>query len=111
MAGTLNIFTRTLAAGNSLAFTGGEGLHSISVLCKTDNSGAAGITVLGTLSVGGTASNSITILAHESGINDAKFQLTHGGTISSSAFAVDTVYPIGVRKVVQTTGYVYILHR
>ena len=51
------------------------------------------------------------ILAHESGINDAKFQLTHGGTISSSAFAVDTVYPIGVRKVVQTTGYVYILHR
>ena len=66
MAGTLNIFTRTLAAGNSLAFTGGEGLHSISVLCKTDNSGAAGITVLGTLSVGGTASNSITLLANES---------------------------------------------
>ena len=66
MAGTLNVFTRTLSAADSLAITGGDGLQYISILCKTDNSGANGITVLGTNSVAGVASNTITLLANES---------------------------------------------
>ena len=35
-----------------------------------------------------------------------------GGTLPSSALLVDTVYPIGVKKVViGSSGVVYILHR
>ena len=66
MAGTTNIFTRTLAAGNSITITGNDGVSQVSILCKTDNSGSNGITVLGTQTVGGVASNTITLLANES---------------------------------------------
>jgi len=66
MAGTTNVFTRTMAAGNTITITGNDGVSQVSILCKTDNSGAAGITVLGTETVGGVAPNSITLLADES---------------------------------------------
>ncbi len=66
MAGTTNVFTRTLAAGNSITISGNDGVSQVSILCKTDNSGSNGITVLGTQTVGGTAPNSITLLANES---------------------------------------------
>ena len=66
MAGTTNVFTRTLAAGNSITISGGDGKSQVSILCKTDNSGSNGITVLGTDSIGATTSNNITLLANES---------------------------------------------
>jgi|TARA_B110000211_G_scaffold17789_1_gene18526 hypothetical protein len=43
--------------------------------------------------------------------SDAVYHLTNGGHISSSHFLIDTIHPIGVRKVVQTTGYTYVLHK
>ena len=66
MGGTRPIFTRTMAATDVIRIAGTEGVSTMSVLCKTDNSGAAGITVLGTLGIGGVASNAITLLANES---------------------------------------------
>jgi len=66
MAGTRPIFTRTMAATDVITIVGTEGVSTMSVLCKTDNSGAAGITVLGTLGIGGVSSNAITLLADES---------------------------------------------
>ena len=66
MAGSLNVFTRTLAAGNTVTISKSDGVSYVSVLCKTDNSGSNGITVTGTGNVAGTASNAITLLANES---------------------------------------------
>ena len=66
MAGTRPIFTRTMAATDVITIAGTEGVSTISILCKTDDSGSNGITVLGTLGVGGVASNAITLLENES---------------------------------------------
>jgi|TARA_B110000908_G_C10266785_1_gene464854 hypothetical protein len=60
------IFTRTLAATDTVTTTLSTGITYISVLCKTDNTGANGITVLGTGSIGGDDSNNISLKANES---------------------------------------------
>jgi len=62
----LPVFTKTLAASDVVTISGGDGVSYISVLCKTDNSGANGVTVLGTGNAGGTGSTAITLLANES---------------------------------------------
>ena len=62
----MNVFTRTLAAADSISITNSQGVSYISVLCKTDNSGSNGITVAGTGNIGGTASNNIILLENES---------------------------------------------
>jgi hypothetical protein len=60
------IFTRTLAATDTVSTTLSMGITYISVLCKTDNTGANGITILGTGSIGGDDSNNIVLKANES---------------------------------------------
>jgi hypothetical protein len=60
------IFTRRLNATDVVTVSEGNGATYVSVLCKTDNSGAAGITILGTGGLGGLTSNTITLLANES---------------------------------------------
>ena len=62
----MNVFTRTLAAADSLSITDSQGVSYISVLCKTDNSGANGITITGTGGIGGLTSNAIVLLENES---------------------------------------------
>jgi len=79
MAGTRPIFTRTMAATDVITIAGTEGVSTISILCKTDNSGSNGITVLGTLGIGAVASNAITLLADES----LTVSASNGGDISS----------------------------
>jgi hypothetical protein len=66
MAGTRRIFTRTLLAEETITILGEQGLTTISVLCKTDNTGAGGISVLGNMSSGSTISNEILLKANES---------------------------------------------
>jgi|TARA_R110000782_G_scaffold76894_1_gene152872 hypothetical protein len=66
MAGTRRIFTRTLLAAETITIIGEQGLTTISVLCKTDNSGAGGISVLGNMNSGNTISNEILLKANES---------------------------------------------
>ena len=66
MAGSLNVFTRTLTAGTTITVSKSDGVSYVSVLCKTDNSGSNGITITGTGNVGGTGSNGILLLANES---------------------------------------------
>lgn len=66
MAGTRRIFTRTLLAAETITILGEQGLTTISVLCKTDNTGAGGISVLGNMSSGSTISNEILLKANES---------------------------------------------
>jgi len=85
MAGTRPIFTRTMAATDVITIAGTEGVSTMSVLCKTDNSGAAGITVLGTLGIGGVASNAITLLANESLTVSANGMDMAGLTITAGA--------------------------
>ncbi len=60
------IFTRTLAATDTVSTTLNTGITYISVLCKTDNTGANGITIIGTGSIGGDDSNNIVLKANES---------------------------------------------
>lgn len=60
------IFTRALAATDTVTTTLQTGITYISVLCKTDNTGANGITILGTGSIGGDVSNNIVLKANES---------------------------------------------
>jgi|TARA_R110001606_G_scaffold353115_1_gene503597 hypothetical protein len=62
----LSVFTKTLAASEVVTISGSDGVSYISVLCKTDNSAANGIVILGTGNVGGTGSTAITLLAGES---------------------------------------------
>ena len=65
MAGTREIFTRTMAADEVITITGTQGFTTISILCKTDASGSKGITILGTLGAGSVPSNIIKLLANE----------------------------------------------
>tara|TARA_R100001509_G_scaffold164985_2_gene144546 strand:+ start:1328 stop:1615 length:288 start_codon:yes stop_codon:yes gene_type:complete len=65
MAGTLKVFTRTMAATDVITISGNQGFQFVSILCKTDNSGSNGITIRGTSSVGTTASNDIVLKADE----------------------------------------------
>ena len=60
------IFTRTLAATDTLETTLSSGITYISILCKTDNTGANGITILGTGSIKNDDSNNIILKANES---------------------------------------------
>lgn len=62
----MNVFTRTLAAADTLTISNSQGVSYISVLCKTDNSGSNGITITGTGNIGGTTSNNIILLENES---------------------------------------------
>ena len=62
----MNVFTRTLAAADSITIVESQGVSYISVLCKTDNSGTRGITILGSGGIAGTASNEIILLENES---------------------------------------------
>ena len=66
MGGTREIYTRTMAALDVITVAGTEGISTLSILCKTDNSGAAGISVLGGGRIGGVDANTITLLANES---------------------------------------------
>lgn len=61
-----NIFTYTLGAGDTVTIREESGQSYVSVLCKTDNSGAGGITVLGTAGMNGTLPNTVTISQNES---------------------------------------------
>ena len=61
-----NIFTYTLGAGDTVTIREESGQSYVSVLCKTDNSGAGGITVLGTAGMNGTMPNTVTISQNES---------------------------------------------
>ncbi len=61
-----NIFTYTLGAGDTVTIREESGQSYGSVLCKTDNSGAGGITVLGTAGMNGTLPNTVTISQNES---------------------------------------------
>ena len=61
-----NIFTYTLGAGDTVTIREESGQSYVSVLCKTDNSGAGGITVLGTDGMNGTLPNTVTISQNES---------------------------------------------
>ena len=60
------VFTRTLAATDVVAITESAGISYISVLCKTDNTGANGITIVGEGRLGSIASNNIVLKANES---------------------------------------------
>lgn len=60
------VFTRTLVAADVITISEGAGISYISVLCKTDNTGGNGITIVGTGAVGGVASNNIVLKANES---------------------------------------------
>lgn len=60
------IFTRTLAATDTVETTLSTGITYISILCKTDNTGANGITILGTGSIAPDDSNNIILKANES---------------------------------------------
>ena len=60
------IFTKTMAATDVIVIEEQMGVTYVSVLCKTDNSGAAGITLLGNGSIGTTTSDGIVLLANES---------------------------------------------
>ena len=46
------------------------------------------------------------------GNTDTVLTFSGGGTLPGSALLIDTVYPIGVKKVaIGATGVVYVLHR
>ncbi|MDA7669941.1 hypothetical protein N8587_01360 [Akkermansiaceae bacterium] len=60
------IFTKQLTAGASVSIREESGQSYISVLCKTDNTGAGGITVLGTGGANGTLPDAITLTQNES---------------------------------------------
>lgn len=66
MAGGLNVFTRTMAAGETITIESGAGISQVSVLCLTDNSGSNGVVITGVGSIKGTASNGITLTANQS---------------------------------------------
>jgi hypothetical protein len=66
MAGSLNVFTKSMTASSTLTIAGGDGVKAITVLCTTDDSAAGGVTITGTLTVGGTAPDGIVLLANES---------------------------------------------
>ena len=66
MAGGLNVFTRTMAASETITIESGAGIAQVSVLCLTDNSGANGVVITGTQTITGTASNAITLTANQS---------------------------------------------
>ena len=61
-----NIFTKTLTAGETVTIREASGQSYVSVLCKTDNSGAGGITVLGTAGMNGTLPDLVTLSVNES---------------------------------------------
>ena len=61
-----NIFTYTLGAGDTVTIREESGQSYVSVLCKTDNSGAGGITVLGTAGMNGTLPDLVTLSVNES---------------------------------------------
>ena len=86
MAGTRPIFTRTMAATDVIEIVGTEGVSTMSILCKTDSSGTRGIAVLGTLGVGGVASNTITLLANES----LTVSASNGGDIANLTITAGT---------------------
>ena len=64
--GNLPVFTRAMSAGETITVSNSTSTSYISVLCLTDNSGANGVTITGTASLGGTASNAITLTANQS---------------------------------------------
>ncbi len=66
MSGGLAVFTRTMAAGETITIESGNGITQCSILCLTDNSGANGVTVTGTATVKGVTSNAITLTANQS---------------------------------------------
>tara|TARA_B110000902_G_scaffold153507_1_gene176326 strand:+ start:8754 stop:9041 length:288 start_codon:yes stop_codon:yes gene_type:complete len=66
MAGALNVFTKSMTAGSTLTIAGGDGVKTITVLCTTDNSAAGGVTITGTLTVGGTAPDGLLLQANQS---------------------------------------------
>tara|TARA_R100000908_G_scaffold43307_1_gene20303 strand:+ start:3456 stop:3734 length:279 start_codon:yes stop_codon:yes gene_type:complete len=61
-----NIFTKTLTAGETVTIREESGQSYVSVLCKTDNSGSGGITVLGTAGMNGTLPDLVTLSVNES---------------------------------------------
>jgi|TARA_R110000822_G_scaffold128530_2_gene264370 hypothetical protein len=60
------IFTKQLTAGTTVTVRTESGQSYISILCKTDNGGLGGITVLGTGGVNGTLPDAITLTTNES---------------------------------------------
>jgi hypothetical protein len=61
-----NIFTKTLTAGETVTIREESGQSYVSVLCKSDNSGSGGITVLGTAGMNGTLPDLVTLSVNES---------------------------------------------
>jgi hypothetical protein len=87
MSGTREIYTRTMAATDVITVAGTEGISTLSILCKTDDTGAAGITILGGGRIGGVPANAITLLADESltvtaasGMDIASLTITAGAS-------------------------------
>lgn len=60
------IFTKQLTAGAIVSIRELSGQSYISILCKTDNSSAGGITVLGTGGANGVLPDAITLTQNES---------------------------------------------
>lgn len=66
-SGLTPVYTRTMAAAETVTLTQSTSTTYVSVLCLTDNSGAAGVSITGTANLPGSATaNAITLTAGQS---------------------------------------------